>query len=88
VFVAAAAPALLAAVARRTVPESPYFLARAGRTEEAAGVLSRITGREVRAAGLEAPAEPEAPFAELFGRELLRTSVLVMVVWTALNISY
>jgi putative MFS transporter len=87
-FVAAAGPALLAAVARRTVPESPYFLARAGRTEEAARVLSRITGREVRAAGLEAPAEPEAPFAELFGPELLRTSVLVMVVWTALNISY
>ncbi|HWO69276.1 MAG TPA: MFS transporter [Actinomycetota bacterium] len=87
-FLAAACPAFLAAVTRRAVPESPYFLARAGRRREAAEVLGRITGRAVDAEGLAAPPQPAAPFGELFGPELRRTSALVVVVWIALNISY
>jgi len=87
-FLAAACPAFLTAVARRAVPESPYFLARAGRRREAAEVLGRITGRAVDAEGLAAPPQPAAPFGELFGPELRRTSALVVVVWIALNISY
>ena len=44
-FLAAAFPAFLAFVVRRTLPESPYFLARQGRDLEAAEVLTEITGR-------------------------------------------
>ena len=47
-FLAASFPALLAFVARRTLPESPYFLARQGRSEEAAEVLTEITGKPGR----------------------------------------
>src|SRR5829696_3452024 len=46
-FVAAALPAFLAYVARRALPESPYWLARRGRLAEAAGVLGGITGHPV-----------------------------------------
>src|ERR671922_490030 len=46
-FLAASFPAFLAFAARLSLPESPYFLTRRGRKEEAAGVLSGITGREV-----------------------------------------
>ena len=46
-FLAAAFPAFLAFFVRRTLPESPYFLARQGRTKEAAEVLTEITGEPV-----------------------------------------
>src|SRR5215210_6774070 len=46
-FLAAAFPALMAFVVRRSLPESPYFLARRGRSREAAEVLTEITCRPV-----------------------------------------
>src|SRR5437773_949905 len=57
-FLAAAFPAFLAFVVRRTLPESPYFLARQGRYDEAAEVLSEITGRPVEPGAFEAPDAP------------------------------
>src|ERR671930_1885078 len=54
-FLAASFPAFMAFVVRRTLPESPYFLARQGRTPEAAEVLTEITGRPVSAEELDAP---------------------------------
>src|SRR5213080_1033913 len=59
-FLAAAFPAFLAFVVRRTLPESPYFLARRGRTEEAAQVLTEITGRQVEPGAISAPEEPRS----------------------------
>ena len=88
-YVAAAFPALLAFVARLSLPESPYYLLRAGRTREAADVLAEITGEPVDPDSLEAPpAEPRSSFAELASPALRRTSLLVIGVWAALNISY
>jgi putative MFS transporter len=87
-FLAAAFPAFLAFVARLTLPESPYYLARSGRTAEAAGVLSEIAGREIDAGMLDAPREPRASLRDLVSRRLRSTTVIVLVAWTALNISY
>jgi MFS transporter, putative metabolite:H+ symporter len=88
-FLAAAFPAFLTFVVRRTLPESPYFLARAGRKEEAAEVLTEITGRPVAADEIEASAEPRhSSFRELFTRSLARADALMIGVWVALNISY
>ena len=47
-FLAASFPAFMAFVARLSLPESPFYLARKGRTEEAAAVLEQITGEPVR----------------------------------------
>jgi MFS transporter, putative metabolite:H+ symporter len=88
-FLAASFPAFMAFVVRRTLPESPYYLARTGRTDEAAAVLSEITGRRVEPAQLEAEVQqPKSSIRELFTRALARTDALMIGVWVALNISY
>ena len=88
-FVAAAFPAFVAFLARTTVPESPFYLARHGRLEEAAGVLRRVTGSDLDAASLSSEqAIPRAPVAALFQGTLLRRSSVTIVVWIALNFSY
>src|SRR5215216_215069 len=87
-YVAAAFPALFAFVIRRTLPESPYFLARTGRVDEAADVLEEITGAPVEPAGIEPVAERRSSVRELFSKRLRSTSTLVVLVWIALNISY
>ncbi len=88
-FVAAAFPAFIAAVARLTIPESPFYYARHGRLAEAASVLTRLTGRPVDAAFLtREQAVPKAPMAELFRGALRRRSGVTISTWIALNFSY
>jgi MFS transporter, putative metabolite:H+ symporter len=87
-FLAAAFPAFLAFVARLALPESPYYLARSGRTGEAADVLSQIAGERIDPGELEAPEEPRASLRELVSERLRSSTSLVLVVWIALNISY
>jgi MFS transporter, putative metabolite:H+ symporter len=87
-FLAASFPAFMTFVVRRTLPESPYYLARNGRGEEAARVLTQITGRPVAAGELHAAEEPRSSIRELFTRRLARADALMIGVWIALNISY
>lgn len=88
-FVAAAFPAFIAFLFRRTVPESPYYLVRHGRLDEASSVLQRVSRTNVSAADLAAePAIPRAPLAALFRGDLLRRSAVTIGVWIALNFSY
>ncbi len=87
-FLAAAFPAFLAFVARLTLPESPYFLARSNRPKEAAEVLSEITGRKVEASELDAPVEQRGSLRELVSERLRSSTAIVLVAWIALNISY
>jgi putative MFS transporter len=87
-FLAASFPAFLAFVVRRSLPESPYFLARQGRTEEAAEVLSEITGKPVEPGSFEAPDETRSSVRELLTEKLRNRTVTTALVWIALNISY
>ena len=87
-FLAAAFPAFLAFVVRRTLPESPYFLARRGRSTEAAEVLTEITGREVEPARFSAEEEPESTARELAAPALRGRAATTALVWIALNVSY
>jgi len=87
-FLAASFPAFLAFIVRRSLPESPYFLARHGRTKEAAEVLTEITGRLVDPVELTAPAEPRSSIRELLAERLRSRTVTTALVWIALNISY
>jgi putative MFS transporter len=87
-FLAAAFPAFLAFFARRTLPESPYFLARHGRNREAAEVLSEITGEPVGEAEFAAPAEPRSSIRDLLVGALRNRTIVTALVWIALNVSY
>src|ERR687887_22912 len=87
-FLAASFPAFLAFVVRRTLPESPYFLARRGRSREAADVLEEITGRPVEPGAVSAPPEAESSVRELAEPALRGRSVTTALVWIALNVSY
>jgi MFS transporter, putative metabolite:H+ symporter len=87
-FIAAALPALLAAVVRRALPESPYWLARHGRLTEAAGVLAGITGQPINSESLAVPADRSSSPRELFGSRLRATSAIIILIWVALNVSY
>ena len=87
-FLAAAFPAFLAFIVRRTLPESPYFLARRGRDREAAKVLEEITGRPVGEGELSAPEEPESSVRELAAPALRGRAATTALVWIALNVSY
>src|ERR671923_447508 len=87
-FLAAALPAFLAFVVRRTLPESPYFLARQGRNREAAVVLTEITGRPVEPGSLTAPEEPRSSVRELLADRLRGRAATTALIWIALNISY
>jgi MFS transporter, putative metabolite:H+ symporter len=86
-FLAASFPAFMAFLVRRSLPESPYFLARTGRSKEAAEVLTEITGRPVDADLVAAP-EERSSVRELAEPGLRRTSAVMIAVWIALNISY
>jgi putative MFS transporter len=87
-FLAAAFPAFLAFFVRRTLPESPYFLARQGRSEEAAEVLSEIAGEPVEVSAFEAPAEPRSSVRDLFAGALRGRVFATALIWIALNVSY
>lgn len=87
-FLAAAFPAFLAFVARISLPESPYFLARKGRRPEAGAVLEEITGRPVDAETLVAEPEPASSIVEFASEKLRRRTVMILLVWIALNLSY
>jgi putative MFS transporter len=87
-FLAASFPAFMAFVVRRSLPESPYFLARQGRSDEAATVLTEITGRPVEPGAFEAPEEPRTSIRELFAERLRSRAVVTALVWIALNVSY
>jgi MFS transporter, putative metabolite:H+ symporter len=87
-FLAASFPAFLAFAARLSLPESPYYLARSGRRDEAAEVLEEITGEAVDGDALDAPVEPRSSVRELLAEKLRGTSAMIVLVWIALNISY
>jgi MFS transporter, putative metabolite:H+ symporter len=87
-FLAASFPAFLAFFARLSLPESPYYLARSGRTGEAAGVLEEITGRPVGAGELDVREEPRSSVRELVSEKLRARSGIIVLAWIALNISY
>ncbi len=87
-FLAASFPAFLAFLARLNLPESPHWLARQGRKAEAAEILEDITGRPVTADELTVPEEPRSSLRDLATEKLRGRSVMIVLVWIALNISY
>ena len=94
-FFVGAVPALFAAALRFMVPESPRYLELNGRRDEAEKIVSDLE----RAAGVE-PVADDSPiessekrpwyeeFKLLWGKENLRSTAVVWVIWFGINFGY
>jgi putative MFS transporter len=96
-FVIGAAPALLALVLRRLLPESPRWLAIKGRNAEAEAALSLIERATEQATGAALPPPAQVAGArltgwswpDLFGPLYLKRTLVVWLIWfTAYLVNY
>ncbi|HEX8606881.1 MAG TPA: MFS transporter [Pseudoduganella sp.] len=91
IFLVTGLPALIGVVLRLYVPESPMYLNRNGKSEQARQVLERVARANGRSAGIP-PLQPEhAPrqsvFA-LFSTHLRRRSIALFIAWGLISIAY
>jgi len=89
IFFATAVPALVGFWLRLMVPESPLYLLRKGRTDEARTVVDRMlvaNGKAPLDAPLAAGPAPEA--VRLLSPALKRRTLLMLAVWFLVSLSY
>jgi putative MFS transporter len=91
IFAVTALPALIGLGLRFFVPESPLYLLRIGRTEEAKATVNKVlavNGRPVLGAADELVSAPHAASEGLFSHALRRRSLLILTIWFLVSVSY
>ncbi|WP_439495047.1 MFS transporter [Bosea sp. (in: a-proteobacteria)] len=91
IFAVTAFPALIGIWLRFWVPESPMYLLKEGRSEEARGVLNQMLRRNGQAelpAGTTVTAPQVDPGASLLSPELRRRTGLILAIWFLVSVSY
>ncbi len=91
IYAVAAIPALIGIFLRVWVPESPMFLIRTGRADQARAVLNRVRRiNGVQPLSADAAITAPAPGASggLFAGPLARTTIAVMALWFLVSLSY
>jgi MFS transporter, putative metabolite:H+ symporter len=93
-FLIGAIPAFYAFVIRRSLPESPRFLASQGRYDEANAVVQRVaaeSGTSLAPAADSAaalPAKQQPSIGQLFAPGYLGRTLVLWVMWATMNFSY
>jgi putative MFS transporter len=96
-FIIGAIPAVMVLFLRAVLPESPRWLASAGRLQEADAAMMRIERETEKATGQPLPPpqpvvsvpEKKASLSDLFGPIYLRRTLVVWLIWfTAYLINY
>jgi putative MFS transporter len=91
IFFVTGLPALVGVVLRLYVPESPMYLNRSGRPEQARAVLervARVNGRKVTIPALHPEIPVKQSLSALFSGALRRRSVSLFVAWALISIAY
>jgi MFS transporter, putative metabolite:H+ symporter len=91
IFAVTALPALAGIGMRVLIPESPIYLLRSGKTDEAREVVNRIltvnTGRTLRDDEELVPPPPIARVG-IFSADLRRMSVTILAIWFLVSVAY
>jgi putative MFS transporter len=91
IFAVTALPALIGLGLRFFVPESPLYLLRIGRSEEAKATVNKVlaaNGKPTLGAGDELVSAPHAASEGLFSHALRRRSLLILAIWFLVSVSY
>jgi putative MFS transporter len=91
IFLVTGLPALIGVVLRFFVPESPMYLHRNGKSEQARAVLARVAqvnGRSVTIPVLTPEAAVKTTLFTLFSSKLRRRSLALCVAWALISIAY
>src|SRR5690606_35715868 len=91
IFLVTGLPALIGVVLRLFVPESPMYLNRNGKGEQARAVLARVAavnGRQVEIPPLAPDNTARQPMAALFAGRLRRRSMALLVAWMLISVAY
>jgi putative MFS transporter len=91
IFFVTGIPALVGVVLRFSVPESPMYLNRNGRAEQARAVLARmaeVNGRSVTIPALHPETAARPALSALFSRQLRRRSLSLFAAWALISIAY
>ena len=91
IFFVTGLPALIGVVLRFYIPESPMYLHRSGKLEEARAVLARVArtnGRAVDIPALQPERRQKSSLLSLFKDGLRRRSVSLFLAWALISIAY
>jgi putative MFS transporter len=91
IFFGTGIPALFGVVLRFSVPESPMYLNRSGRPEQARAVLervARVNGRKVTIPALQPETPARTSLLSLFASGLRRRSTALLLAWGLISIAY
>ena len=91
IFFVTGLPALIGVVLRWYVPESPMYLHRSGKSEQARAVLERVAHvnrRTVTIAPLVPDRSEKPALSALFSATLRRRSAALLVAWALVSIAY
>jgi len=91
IFTVTALPAILGIGLRFFVPESPLYLLRTGRTDEALATANRVlrrNGKPELAAGTELRDPPHPSSEGIFSGGLRRRSLIILAIWFLVSVSY
>jgi len=91
IFFVTGLPALIGVILRFYVPESPMYLNRNGKSEQARAILARVAkvnGRNVEIPPLKPETMPRKSVSALFTGGLRRRTLALMVAWCLISVAY